>query len=303
MRPRVAVVIVQYGAEPPCVSCLRSLAASEEAEAIPIVADNSPEASDALRAVVESQGGLYLHLPENLGYAGAANRGMRAALTRAPDVIAIANPDVRVAPDCLRLLADRLRADPRIGIVGPGLLFESEPGTWWNAGSEIVWPSGKPRSLRHGTPCRAGDDDGERDTDYACGALLAIRPELLGEVGLIPEHYFLYFEDADYCFRARRAGYRVVMDPRARAWHRGGGSTESSRALAAQAAYYRARNRLHFSRAWCPRPLAGGLSRMAFGIATALRALSRYARSRDGGDLLPARAVLDYARGRTGRLG
>jgi GT2 family glycosyltransferase len=138
-----------------------------------------------------------------------------------------------------------------------------------------------------------------RDTDFVCGSAFAFRPDAYRRIGPMPEEYFLYFEDADYSYRARRAGLRAVVVLDAIAWHRGGGSAAG---LGAAAAYYRARNRLCFSRAWSPRALPGGVHRGLFALRTILRSWARFALSRRRDALLPARAVLDYARGRSGKL-
>jgi GT2 family glycosyltransferase len=299
--PRAAAVIVQYGGEEACRACLDSLGRSEGVEALPVLVDQNPEPAPGLAALAESAGGLALSIPENPGFAGGANRGIEAALgSLAPRTLLVLNPDTRVGPDCLRRLDAVLHADPTIGIAGPGLLSEAEPDVWWNAGSEIAWPSARPRSLLHGEPRAAADALGPvREADFICGAALALRPDAYRRIGPLPEEYFLYFEDADASYRARRAGLRTVVVLDAVAWHRGGWSVAG---LGAAAGYYRARNRLLFSRAWGPRGLAGKVHRGLFAFRTILGSCARFAASRRREALLPARGVLDCARGRSGKL-
>jgi GT2 family glycosyltransferase len=297
--PRVAAVVVEYRTPDLTRACVRALAASRGVECIPVIADQSPAAESGLARLAAEQGGTYVALPENLGFAGGANRGIATALPLAPRAMAVLNPDVRVAPDCLAELVAALDRHPGVGLVGPGLLQEGAPApTWWNAGSEIDWPSGRPRSRLHGEPWTL-PAEGLIDCDFVCGSLLVFRPEFLASVGYLSGEYFLYFEDADLAYRTRRTGLRTCVVPRASAWHLGGGS---SAGLEAECAYYRARNRLLFSRAWNPRPVLGRLYRTVFALRLLARSLVRFAGGHGPAAWLPARAVLDHARGRYGKI-
>jgi GT2 family glycosyltransferase len=306
--PRAAAVIVEYGSGEACHACLESLRLSVGVEALPVLVDQNPTPRFVLARDAEAAGGLALSIPENLGFAGGANRGIEAALrTLDPRTVLVLNADARVASDCLWRLDDVLHADPVIGLAGAGLLVEdsvvhdpARGAVWWNAGSEIAWPSARPRSLLHGEArSTAAAPVSVRDTDFVCGSVFALRPDVYRRLGPIPEEYFLYFEDADYSYRARQADLRTVVVLDAVAWHRGGGSLAG---LTGVAEYYRARNRLRFSRAWSPGPLRGRLHRGLFAIRTVLKSCVRFAASRRREALLPARGILDYARGRSGKL-
>ncbi|MBI4602211.1 MAG: glycosyltransferase family 2 protein [Planctomycetes bacterium] len=303
--PRAAAIVVQHGAEAPCVACLRSVLASEGVEAVPVVVDHNPGRSDALEAAVAARG-AYLWDPANPGFAAGANRGIREALrwrtSEGPAslaMMAVLNPDVRLAPDCLARLLGVLSSSPGVGLAGPAILSEERPETWWNVGGEILWPSGRPRSWLHGR--RRGPERLEvRDAGFVCGSVLAMRPDAVDRAGGLDERYFLYFEDADYSRRVQEAGLRTVVVPEALAWHRGGGSTAASPGLAA---YYRARGRLLFSRAWNPHPVLGRLHRGLFAGRLLLKGLLRLGLAAPPGDeaRMAALGALDYLRGRSGR--
>lgn len=298
--PCVAVIVVQFGDEDACRLCVESISRSEGVEFFTIVIDHNPRSSSRLHKLVTSSRGAYLFDRTNPGFAAGANAGIREALRRGSwDFLVVLNADVRLAKDCLQRLHAALESIPRCGLVGPGILAEAKPEVWWNVGGEIVWPSGKPRSFRHGSP-RSG---GERapalmDAGFVCGAVLAFRPSLLERTGMLAEHYFLYFEDADFSFRVQDVGFRTVVVPEALAWHRGG------EALAGQpstAAYYRARNRLVFSKAWNPCRFRGRAHRLLFVLRTLVLSTLRFLSSLEAKSLLPARGVVDYLRGVRGK--
>jgi hypothetical protein len=112
-----------------------------------------------------------------------------------------------------------------------------------------------------------------------------VSAELLRKIGPLAEEYFLYFEDADLCFRAREAGWRVEIEPRALARHDAGSALQG---LSGLAAYCRARGRIHFSRRWAPPGSRAALARLRFAVPRLFR----------GG--AAGRGALDGLRGRMG---
>jgi len=267
-----------------------------------VFVDNNPAASPAIAAEVRASGGTYLHYPSNPGFAGGFNGALHdAPLPSGVDMVVLLNSDVQPAPECLTRLCAAFRSEPRLGVVGPGLLFAERRTVWWNRGSSLSWPEAKPSSLCHGED-RSGaldeDTDVLVDVDYVCGAAFAVRPELVNSVGVLDEDFFLYFEDTDYCERVRQAGWRVAVLPAALAWHEGGASF---RHAAEEAVYYQVRNRLLFSQRWNPYPLRGAYCRGKFIVANLWRA----ARALTRGQGLESRARLaalrDYTLRRGGR--
>lgn len=205
------VVIVQYGPPEPCERCIASLLRSRSVRIELVVVDTNPASSSRLSERTRALGGAYVSLPENPGFASAFRRGLEEArLPGTPAAYILLNPDVRLSRGCIGALLEALAVRPRAGLVQPGLLDLSSPRCWWNAGGVIEWPSGRPRSRLHGERA-IGRPGGVERTDFACGSVLAIRPELLAGIGSLREDYFLYFEDADYSYEARRAGWEVLV--------------------------------------------------------------------------------------------
>lgn len=297
-RISVAAVVVHYGDDRLLERCLGSIAASSRVSVSLVVVDNGRHRNPGLRSRVVTGRGTYLHYPENPGFAAGANAGLRCARMRyESDVFVVLNSDVCLGRHCLRLLAECLLRDDQVGIVGPALLSASEPRRYWNVGTSVSWPRGQPRSRQHGASYRFGQLE-PVDVDYVCGAVLGVRREVLGSVGFLNEDYYLYYEDAEFSFRARDAGYRVLVLPSARAWHSGGGSFEG---LSRRALYYRTRNRLVFSAAWNPCRIRGAWSRSWFVSKALLRAAGQLVAGRRSEAATLCRALRDYYRGTRGK--
>lgn len=158
-----------------------------------------------------------LHIIEtgaNLGFAAGNN----AALNHnTAEIVALLNPDVIVSSDWLATMVETFDSDPRIGIVGSKLWYP-DGRTIQHGGGFLLSPQAMPGHHAIGEPDR-GQVDVARDVDYVIGGAMAIRAEVLEQIGLLDDGYFLYYEDADYCQRARRAGRRVVYAPAATAVH------------------------------------------------------------------------------------
>jgi GT2 family glycosyltransferase len=297
-RLSVSVVIVHYGDDRHLERCLDSVVASAGVSTAIVVVDNCLRRDPEVRSRVAAARGTYLHYPENPGFAAGANAGLRCARARyESDVLVVLNSDLSLGRHCLGRLAECLGRDDGVGVVGPALLMASEPRRYWNVGTTISWPRGRPSSRHHGAPCRTGRLE-PLDVDYICGAVLALRPEVLDRVGFLNEEYYLYYEDAEFSFRARAAGYRVIVLPTARAWHLGGGAFDG---LRTRALYYRTRNRLLFSAAWNPCPLRGRWSRAVFVSRALLRAARQLVTGRRAEAMTLWHAVRDYHGGARGK--
>jgi GT2 family glycosyltransferase len=142
----------------------------------------------------------------NLGFAGGNNCGLKAATG---DLLVLLNNDTEVRPGWLRALA-RTAADPGVGIVGAKALYPD--GKIQHAGG-YVGKRGAGSHYGHGER-DTGQFDQVREVDYVTGASLAITREVLEAIGELDEGFSpIYYEDVDWCYRARRANYGVVYAP------------------------------------------------------------------------------------------
>jgi GT2 family glycosyltransferase len=150
----------------------------------------------------------------NLGVAGGNNVGLRTAQG---EVLVLMNADVQAHPDWLEHLVRAMLADPTIGIAGAKLLYPD--GTLQFAGGRVEGPRGYTYHLGWHELDR-GQWDTSGDVDFVTGATLAISRQALERIGYEDEKFFpLDYEDPDMSYRARAAGFRVVLVPQAVAVH------------------------------------------------------------------------------------
>jgi hypothetical protein len=208
----------------------------------------------------------------NLLYAGGMNVGLQRALDMGYDAVLLSNNDVVADPGLLRELAAALGQDPRIAAAGPKIYFFDRPDVLWFAGGELpLWRGwSRHRGIRE---TDHGQHDAQRVVDYLTGCAFLVRREALADVGLFDPGYAMYAEDADWCFRARERGWRLVYAPGARLWHRVSASAGARswfkvrRRLRSQLRFLRRHARWYhwLTIPWCT---AGEMARAAWMLAT-----------------------------------
>jgi hypothetical protein len=272
--PKVAIVILTWNRREDVLRCVASLARLEYANRVPLVVDNASEDGtvDALRARYPDL--TVLRNDTNRGYAGGNNAGMAWALAAGADYVHFLNSDSEVTPTMLSELVRVAEADPSIGVVGCRNLLLDDPNRLWGAYGVITFGPFLVRTAGE----RAADGPQwhvVRDVDFAIGNGYLWRRSALERVGGLDESFFGYHEDADWCVRARAAGYRVVYAGTAAVLHKGGSSGDVRQPRSRPASYFLGRNGIAFARkhaAWHARGRLTLLSAAAWG-ARGARAL------------------------------
>jgi O-antigen biosynthesis protein len=211
--PAVTVIILNWNGGAYLLACLEALLAVDYPDYRVIVVDNasgdgSPDLVRRRFAQVE-----VIETGHNLGFAGGNNVALRRLET---EYAVLLNPDVVVSRHWLRGLITPMASDPSIGIAGCKLTFPD--GRIQHAGGFIAGPQALPGHYGL-NEVDEGQHDSLRDVEYVTGAAMAVTRPLLERIGLMDEGYFLYYEEVDFCRRARQAGFRVVYVPGATAMH------------------------------------------------------------------------------------
>lgn len=242
MNPaRVAIILVNWNGLADTLACLESLAGlSYPAYEIILVDNGSTDPSvDTLRRAWPQ-----VRLTEagtNLGFVGGNNLALRQVLEQDFDYALLLNNDTEVAPDFLDHLVQAAEADPGAAIAGPNIFYFSQPEILWSAGGKIDWQRGQTVMTGIGQKAIERFDGPPRAVDYVTGCALLIKTPVARQIGLLDERFFAYYEEVEWCARARRAGYRVLQVPSARVWHK---ISPEAREASAQVHYYMTRNRL-----------------------------------------------------------
>jgi GT2 family glycosyltransferase len=243
----IHVVIVTYKSARLTVKCLASIERERAVSGLnihAIVIDNAsgdmPEISDA---VTDHNWSAWISLiiaPRNGGFAYGNNIGIAHAYRHGrPRYIHLLNPDTEVRPGGIANLVTFMESHHNIGIAGS--LIENPDGSDWPIA--FRFPSLR-SELAGGFETRIVSrllkrwevaqhmDGNAQPVDWVCGASMMIRPEVIEMIGGLDENYFLYFEETDFCFRAKSAGFSTWYVPQSRVMHIVGQSTKVTERIA-----------------------------------------------------------------------
>jgi len=226
--PDVSLIVVSHNTRGHLERCLNELGSGHEV----IVVDTG--STDGSQDLVRERFPhvRLLTLSGNPGYGGAANAGIALA---SGQHLLVMNADAWPLPHAVERLVAFAEGEPRAGIVGPRLLdlerrlqlsVRGFP-TLWRLTTEYLflrWLA--PRSRALNAFYGSGFDHGSRrDVDFVVGAVMLVRRRMLDEIGVFDTSFFMFNEEVDLCYRARRAGWKVVFWPGAEFVHVGGAST------------------------------------------------------------------------------
>jgi GT2 family glycosyltransferase len=233
------VVVVNWNGAHLLGACLDALARQSHPVHVVVVDNGSTDSSE--KVVTERPGVDWCAVGENLGFAKGSNVGIRRALDRGARYVALVNTDVVVEPEWVERLVADAEAHPEAGIFGGLLVFADDPGRV-NSTGLVMDAFGRVRDRDFGVEvARLAREDGP--TLGVTGGAVLLRAAALRQVGLLDPAYFAYYEDADLCARARRAGIACRYVAGARAAH---GFGRTIGAGSPQQRYLLARNHLRY---------------------------------------------------------
>jgi GT2 family glycosyltransferase len=242
-RWRTAAVVVDWGRPDDTLLALRSLAAmTPPPDHLICVENGSPPEGVARVTGLAPEGTEIVRLERNAGLAGGANAGIDHAVRAGADWVLLLNNDAQVDRHCLSRCLDDADLHPRTAIVGPAIVYADRPDTLWYAGGALGARTLLTRHRGLNLPAARRGRTGK--TDYVSGCCAVISAAAWREIGPFASELFAYYEDAEWCLRARQAGWACRYLGEVLCRHAVGSSTGVSGSLRLNptTAYYLARN-------------------------------------------------------------
>jgi len=240
------VVIVNYNGFKDTLECLASIKLAKDAPHV-IVVDNGSN-DQSVRELKAVYPGLDLITsPNNLGFAGGNNLGIKRALGRGAQVVYLLNNDTTVDPN---LFFRSYQSVHGKDVIAGGKIYyaqgyeyhdasKGKGNVLWYAGGVFDWAS---VTMRHQgvDQIDQGQYDQSDQTQAITGCFMAIPRRVITKIGLLDEELFLYLEDAEYCLRAAAAGVKLNYNPRLVVYHK---NSQTSGVGSPMVDYYLTRNR------------------------------------------------------------
>lgn len=217
--PLVIAIILNTNRREDTLACLASLHQQDYPELKIIVLDNActDGSNEAIRSTYPSV--QIISLDKNLGYAGNNNSGIKAAVQQGAEWIFVINEDIILANDAIRQLVTQAQFNPAIGIAGPMVYHYDQPRVIQSAGGRMdrLW-----RTWHRAQNEPDQDQFSQPDlVEWISGCAILVRKPVIDQVGMLDERFFYYFEETEWCVRARKAGWKIEFIPQAKIWHKG----------------------------------------------------------------------------------
>lgn len=218
--PKVLIIILNWNGWKDTLVCLQSVQRINYPNFRVLVVDNgsSDESVAEIRRAFPNVD--LLETGKNLGYAGGNNAGIAHAMNEQAAFILLLNNDTIVDPDILTAFVGAASVYPAAGIFGAKSYYYSKP--------EIVWALGGKWDRGNTEIMFIGKDEHDSvvpytqpfEVEYVIGCALFCRVDMIQNIGMMEEAFFLNFEEMDWCYRARAAGHLSYSVPDAKLWHK-----------------------------------------------------------------------------------
>ncbi len=253
-NPKISIIVLNWNGWQDTLECIDSLAKIKYPNYEALIIDNGSGNDSVIRIKKHLAAGnfsnfKFLIFEKNFGFAGGNNKGIEQAIKGGADYVLLLNNDTSVDPFFLNKLAETAEKNKNIGIVGSKIYFYSEPNRIWFAGGKINRLKTKGEHLRLNemetsrikNSGKNPEIENSLPMDYITGCAMLIKKEVIEKIGVLSEDYFLYYEDTDYCLRARQAGWQCVLAPESHIWHK---ISQSTKEFSPSYLYYHTRNGL-----------------------------------------------------------
>jgi hypothetical protein len=236
----VSIVTVNYKNKNLSIELLESLKKSTYQMLEVILVDNESDGADRADYLEVYPDLIYLHLPQNLGFAGANNVG----IVRCKGAhILLLNNDTEIEPNAISSMLQAFQSFKDIGVVSPKIKFFHLPNTIQYAGFTSINPiTGRNKGIGY-MAIDQGQHDTSNYTAYAHGAAMMLSRVAIEKAGLMWENFFLYYEELDWCEKIKRADLKIYYQASAVVYHKESVSVGVNSPIKI---YYNTRNRIWF---------------------------------------------------------
>ena len=246
-QPLVSLITINYNSLEVTMEMLDSVRKLSYPNLELIVVDNASKENPESILCSKYPEVIYIRSEENLGFSGGNNLGIKASKGT---FLYFINNDTELIDGAIELLIDLFDTVENLGAVSPLIYYHPDLHT---EKGELIQYAGttpvNPLTARNKTIGAGEIDTGQFDqahpTSYVHGAAMMVPRKIIEKVGMMPDEFFLYYEELDWCEQIRNAGYKIYIEPRAKIYHK---ESISIGKLSTLKTYYLTRNRILFTR-------------------------------------------------------
>jgi GT2 family glycosyltransferase len=239
-----SIVTVNFNQPQVTIDFLKSVKVSTSAETVEVILVDNGSCEDheeAYKAVYPEL--VYIRSAVNLGFAGGNNLGIKVAKG---DYLLLLNNDTEITKNLIETMMAEFDSNPEIGILSPLLLYFDQPEMIQYAGfTTMNYLTCRNKAIGNMETNSGQYDEDSRETGFCHGAAMMCRKADLETVGLMAEHFFLYYEELDWCEKFKKAGKKIWFTGKAKVYHKESISVGKESSIKT---YFMTRNRMLFIR-------------------------------------------------------
>ena len=237
------IIILNYNSSTDTICLYQELLEQGFVASQIIIVDNASKPEDQLhlkKYIPQKQLRL---LNNNKGYAAGNHVGIEEAIAANIPYVLLLNPDIRLASSCITRLLEQLKKENNVAAIGPRICYRNDPDRIYSDGGLIFMEQGcHTTHLHYNTPVyQVPHQEHIREVDYVNGSVFMVKTAAFLDIGFMRSDFFLYFEETEWCVRAKQKGYKLASLSTAVAYH-----SSSHKGILYH--YYMMRNRLLLSR-------------------------------------------------------
>lgn len=244
MEKKVFIILLNYNGYKDTIEAVESLENITYKNYEIVIVDND-STDNSFEMLKEKLNNKHHLIPsgKNNGFAFGNNVGIKFALENGADYVLLINNDTTVEEDFLDHLVYSIEKDEKIGISTGLILNYYDKNKIWFDGGELNWDKFYGYHINE-NKLLSEVNLKQRDITFATGCLMLIKSDVINKIGLLPEEYFMYYEDVDFCANLQNNNYKIYYNPKSIIYHKI--SAASGEAESPFAVEWNNRNRIKF---------------------------------------------------------
>jgi len=217
---KIAVILLNYNSSVDTIALYQQVKSFYKGISI-FVIDNNSKKEGREKLISEIDREILILNSKNSGYAGGNNIGIKKAIEVGAEYVLILNPDISIEKETLPVLLQTIQQNMNIAAVGPRICYSDKKEQIYSDGGVIIKEKGYYTTHINYNKFTSEVEDSLliNEVDYVNGSAMLINVLALEKIGLMREDFFLYFEETEWCLRAKDNGLRLLTNRGAKAYH------------------------------------------------------------------------------------
>lgn len=212
MNDKIYVILLNYNAANDTIECIKSIIENEKKVKYEIIVVDNLSTDDSVSKLEKIENIIFIKNKENEGFAKGNNIGIDYAMKQGAEYILLLNNDTIIEKNAISILINSLNTHKGVGIMGSRIMYFENPKLINYCGGKINWLKGATIHENYKKEfVKENEQNNFRYTNFITGCCMLIKREVIEKIGYLPEEYFMYYEDTDYCIKAKENGYKLGL--------------------------------------------------------------------------------------------